>query len=55
MHAGGHIRAEFQRARWRLENARDEIATCAISGAVGTFVAAEPVAESRALIKSVET
>src|SRR6266702_3298755 len=29
--------AEFQRARARLVNARHEIATCAISGAVGTF------------------
>src|SRR5690606_21424443 len=29
--------AEFARARKRLENARAEVATCAISGAVGTF------------------
>src|ERR1700754_188083 len=29
--------AEFARARRRLEDARTEIATCAISGAVGTF------------------
>ena len=29
--------AEFSRARTRLENARAEVATCAISGAVGTF------------------
>ena len=33
--AGYH--AEFQRARRRLETAKEEIATCAISGAVGTF------------------
>ncbi|MAO54449.1 MAG: adenylosuccinate lyase [Rhodospirillaceae bacterium] len=37
--------AEFQRARWRLENARDEIATCAISGAVGTFANIDPFVE----------
>src|ERR687898_255018 len=29
--------AEFDRCRTRLASARDEIATCAISGAVGTF------------------
>ncbi|HEY5211083.1 MAG TPA: adenylosuccinate lyase [Stellaceae bacterium] len=37
--------AEFARARRRLENARDEIATCAISGAVGTFANVAPQVE----------
>src|SRR5215213_9526954 len=32
-----YAHAEFDRARARLEAARKEIATCAISGAVGTF------------------
>lgn len=34
--------AEMQRNRIRLENARREIATCAISGAVGTFANIDP-------------
>ncbi len=34
--------AEFSRARTRLENARAEVATCAISGAVGTFANIDP-------------
>src|SRR6188768_3117520 len=34
--------AEFQRARERLVRAREEIATCAISGAVGTFANVDP-------------
>ena len=34
--------AEFDRNRTRLEAARDEIATCAISGAVGTFANIDP-------------
>ncbi len=34
--------AEFSRARDRLTNARAEIATCAISGPVGTFASIEP-------------
>ncbi len=34
--------AEFQRARKRLITAREEIATCAISGAVGTFANIDP-------------
>ena len=34
--------AEFARARARLVNARAEIATCAISGAVGTFANIDP-------------
>ncbi len=37
--------AEFTRARARLENARAEIATCAISGAVGTFANVDPSIE----------
>jgi len=41
--AGYH--AEFQRARRRLEMAREEVATCAISGAVGTFANIDPRVE----------
>jgi adenylosuccinate lyase len=37
--------AEFSRARARLATARDEIATCAISGAVGTFAHIDPRVE----------
>ena len=37
--------AEFQRARQRLVMARGEIATCAISGAVGTFANIDPMVE----------
>ncbi|MDP2358219.1 MAG: adenylosuccinate lyase [Beijerinckiaceae bacterium] len=37
--------AEFARCRTRLVNARDEIATCAISGAVGTFANIDPRVE----------
>jgi adenylosuccinate lyase len=37
--------AEFARARARLERARAEIATCAISGAVGTFANVHPSVE----------
>jgi adenylosuccinate lyase len=37
--------AEFDRARRRLAFARDEIATCAISGAVGTFAHVDPRVE----------
>ncbi len=37
--------AEFARNRERLANARDEIATCAISGAVGTFANIDPRVE----------
>ena len=37
--------AEFARSRKRLEAARAEIATCAISGAVGTFANIEPFVE----------
>ena len=41
----GHY-AEFQRNRERLLRARDEIATCAISGAVGTFANIDPAIET---------
>jgi adenylosuccinate lyase len=37
--------AEFARGRARLEAARREIATCAISGAVGTFANIDPFVE----------
>ena len=38
--------AEFQRARTRLVLAREEVATCAISGAVGTFANIDPAIEA---------
>jgi adenylosuccinate lyase len=38
--------AEFSRARERLQLARKEIATCAISGAVGTFAQIDPRVEA---------
>ncbi|MET0545919.1 MAG: adenylosuccinate lyase, partial [Caulobacterales bacterium] len=38
---------EWQRNRQRLLNARAEIATCAISGAVGTFANVDPLVEER--------
>ncbi len=38
--------AEFSRARARLEAARKEVATCAISGAVGTFAQIDPRVEA---------
>ncbi len=38
--------AEFKRGRERLEVARKEIATCAISGAVGTFANIDPKVEA---------
>ncbi len=41
----GHY-AEFARNRQRLEAARKEIATCAISGPVGTFAAIDPRVEA---------
>ncbi|MEQ8747581.1 adenylosuccinate lyase [Pyruvatibacter sp.] len=37
--------AEFDRCKTRLEHARAEIATCAISGAVGTFANIDPRVE----------
>ncbi|MGM0422051.1 MAG: adenylosuccinate lyase [Pseudomonadota bacterium] len=41
----GHY-AVFKRHRKRLEQARDDIATCAISGAVGTFATVDPRVEA---------
>ena len=41
----GHY-AEFARGRERLVGARKEIATCAISGAVGTFANIDPAVEA---------
>ena len=38
--------AEFDRAKHRLEAARSEVATCAISGAVGTFAQVDPRVEA---------
>ena len=43
--------AEFARARERLVNARKEIATCAISGAVGTFANIDPRVEAHVAAK----
>ncbi|MGZ8364672.1 MAG: adenylosuccinate lyase, partial [Caulobacteraceae bacterium] len=43
--------AEFQRARRRLETARAEIATCAISGPVGTFASVDPRVEAHVAAK----
>ena len=40
----GHY-AQFARARERMERARDEVATCKISGAVGTFANVSPKVE----------
>jgi adenylosuccinate lyase len=41
----GHY-SEFNRCRTRMEAARREIATCAISGAVGTFAQIDPKVEA---------
>ena len=38
--------AEFKRNKERLINAKKEISTCAISGAVGTFAHIDPFVES---------
>jgi len=38
--------AEFSRARARLQQAKAEISTCAISGAVGTFANIDPAVEA---------
>src|SRR5574337_1510787 len=43
--------AEFSRARDRLVAAREEIATCAISGAVGTFANIDPRVEAHVAAK----
>src|SRR5437868_8015016 len=41
-----YAHAEFSRARSRLISARKEVATCAISGAVGTFAQIDPRVEA---------
>jgi len=41
-----YAHAEFQRAKARLASARAEVATCAISGAVGTFANVDPRVEA---------
>jgi adenylosuccinate lyase len=41
-----YAHAEFARARERLAHARAEVATCAISGAVGTFANIDPRVEA---------
>ena len=41
-----YAHAEFARARARLVAAREEISTCAISGAVGTFAQVDPRVEA---------
>ncbi|MCW5730659.1 MAG: adenylosuccinate lyase [Alphaproteobacteria bacterium] len=46
-----YAHAEFQRARERLTAARREIATCAISGAVGTFAQIDPRVEAHVAAK----
>ena len=43
--------AEFARNRQRLVHARQDIATCAISGAVGTFANIEPAVEAHVAAK----
>jgi len=43
--------AEFDRARARLARATEEIATCAISGAVGTFANVAPAVEAHVAAK----
>ncbi len=43
--------AEFKRCRDRMVSARKEIATCAISGAVGTFANIDPEVESHVAAK----
>ena len=40
-----YAHAEFQRARRRLQSAREEVATCALSGAIGTFANIDPRVE----------
>jgi adenylosuccinate lyase len=43
--------AEFERCRARLVHAREEVATCAISGAVGTFANIDPRVEEHVATK----
>ena len=46
-----YAHAEFARARARLVAAREEISTCAISGAVGTFANIDPRVEAHVAAK----
>ena len=46
----GHY-AEFSRAKKRLQTAREEIATCAISGPVGTYASVDPRVEAHVAAK----
>ena len=46
-----YAHAEFARARRRLEAAKADIATCAISGAVGTFANIDPAVEAHVAAK----
>jgi len=46
-----YAHAEFARARARMTAAREEIATCAISGAVGTFANVDPRVEAHVAAK----
>ncbi len=46
----GHY-AEFKRCRERMSVARDEVATCAISGAIGTFANISPKVEEHVAAK----
>ena len=46
-----YAHAEFARARTRLVNARADVATCAISGAVGTFANIDPRVEAHVAAK----
>jgi adenylosuccinate lyase len=43
--------AEFDRCRERLAAAREEVATCAISGAVGTFANIDPAVEAHVAMR----
>jgi adenylosuccinate lyase len=43
--------AEFDRCRARLVAAREEVATCAISGAVGTFANIDPAVEAHVAMR----
>ncbi len=47
--AGFH--AEFARAKARLAAAREDVATCAISGAIGTFANIDPAVEAHVATK----
>ncbi len=46
-----HAYAEFDRCRARLVAAREEVSTCAISGAVGTFANIDPRVEAHVAAK----